>query len=50
MVNSTKNQSRSMFSHAQTVADPGFDQGGAKNLFPRFCQRSEAKSDKQSKQ
>ena len=32
------------------VADPGFGQGGAKNIFPRFCRHSEAKSGEQSKQ
>ena len=34
----------------RTVADPGFGQGGAKNFFPRFCRRSEAKSGEQSEQ
>ena len=32
------------------VADPGFGQGGVKNLFPRFCLRNKVKSDEQSKQ
>ena len=36
--------------YPSSVADPGFGQGGAKNFFPRFCRRSEAKSSEQSKQ
>ena len=35
---------------SRTVADPGLGQGGAKNFFPRFCRRSEAKSSEQSEQ
>ena len=38
-------------SDIDSVADPGFGQGGgAKNFFPRFCQRSEVKSGEQSEQ